>query len=202
MLNSKPYKFAVLALLIAGLGLTAKAVYIPLKAQLAQVLLQQAWEKNLAAGDNRHKPWPWADTRPVARLRVQRLDQDLIVLAGNQGNSLAFAPGLVQSEQMPGFTVISAHRDTHFRFVQDLRDGDVLCLQRPARPDVLYSVEKRRVIDVRNALWVSSESSGEELMLITCYPFNALQTGGSQRYVVLAAQLPQGSTCTPGGLLT
>ncbi len=39
------------------------------------------------------KPWPWADTHPVARLIAPAQDADVLVLAGASGRTLAFGPG-------------------------------------------------------------------------------------------------------------
>ena len=56
--------------LLAALGAweLGHGAWIHAKAQLAQYLLQRAWERTLR-GEPAAKPWPWADTWPVARLR-------------------------------------------------------------------------------------------------------------------------------------
>ncbi|MEQ8800451.1 MAG: hypothetical protein RLP45_00275, partial [Haliea sp.] len=55
-------------LLLAGWQL-AGAGWIHVKAMLAQHLLARAWLESAATGVAQ-KPWPWADTWPVAVLRV------------------------------------------------------------------------------------------------------------------------------------
>ena len=70
---------ATLALLaLGGAWQLALGAWIPVKAALAQVLLEQAWRRTLA-GEVRARPWPWADTWPVAALEVG--GERLIVLA-------------------------------------------------------------------------------------------------------------------------
>ena len=66
---------------------------MPVKAEVAQQLLNRAWT---ATSDDRRnvKPWPWADTWPVARLRLPGSGEPLTVLAGASGRNLAFAPAL------------------------------------------------------------------------------------------------------------
>jgi hypothetical protein len=84
------------------------------------------------AGEAMPKPWPWADTWPVARLRMQHPSVDLIVLAGAYGRTLAFGPGHVTSSALPGqegTVMLTGHRDTHFRFLKDVQTG------RSPRPD-------------------------------------------------------------------
>src|SRR5690606_25926119 len=83
-----------LALCAAGIG--AQPAWLQAKAALAQVLLQSAWSQSRDSGDA-VKPWPWADTHPVARLSVPRLAIDQIVLAGDAGRVLAFGPGWAEA---------------------------------------------------------------------------------------------------------
>jgi sortase A len=80
--------------------------------------------------------------------------------------------------------VISAHRDTHFAFLRELVRGDLVTLdtREGARH---YRVSATQIIDVRyNTLPASDTVDG--LLLVTCYPFDALVPGGPLRYVVSA----------------
>src|SRR5665648_222137 len=108
---------AALSALI-GVGLIGKGATIYAKAILAQILLERAFERSLAAGEP-VKPWSWADTWPVARIEVPRIGASAIVLKGGSGQALAFGPGLLDGTPAPGeagSSVIAAHRDTHFSF--------------------------------------------------------------------------------------
>src|SRR5262249_17780590 len=60
---------ATAALMIGGAVLIGEAVWIHVKALLAQVLLERAFAATLATGKD-VKPWSWADTWPVARVFV------------------------------------------------------------------------------------------------------------------------------------
>ena len=106
---------AVLSLLVA-LSQFGQAGYIHAKAWLAQTLISQAWQKTLA-GDTQVKPWPWADTWPVARLSVPARGVELYVLAGSQGRSLAFGPGHVFGTAAPGAAGNVATEAVHDRLV-------------------------------------------------------------------------------------
>src|ERR1043166_5367324 len=115
-----------LLLTVAGLILFGQGAYIHAKALLAQVLLQRAFAETIATG-RATKPWSWADTWPVARIEVKRMGAKAIVLAGAGGQALAFGPGHVESTANAGergVAVYSAHRDTHFRFLKDVKIGD------------------------------------------------------------------------------
>ena len=72
------------------------------------------------------KPWSWADTWPVARIEVPRLNESAIVLARQQraGARLRARPrgADARARARSGTAIYSAHRDTHFAFLGDVRD--------------------------------------------------------------------------------
>jgi sortase A len=181
----------VLCLLLAGLQQLAGAGMIKAKAWLAPVLIEQAWQDTLTAGHVGVRPWPWADTWPVARLRAPGQGVDLLVLAGDSGNALAFGPGHASASVAPGspgLAVIGGHRDTHFAFLQALELGDTLQLQLPGGELRQYSVDSRHVVNAQRESLTPDENR-EELMLVTCYPFDAVFAGGPLRYVVTAVPI-------------
>ncbi|MEZ5485640.1 MAG: class GN sortase [Lysobacteraceae bacterium] len=177
-----------LALCAAGIG--AQPAWLQAKAALAQVLLQSAWSESRNSGEA-VKPWPWADTHPVARLSVPRLAVDQIVLAGDAGRVLAFGPGWAEASATPGshgHSVISGHRDNHFAFLRQLGDGDRVLLE-TAGGQRAYRVTAQQVVDSRSQRLALD--SGDTLTLVTCWPFDAVSAGGPMRYVVTA--VPEGS---------
>ncbi len=175
-------------LLLAGLYQLGGAGVIQAKAWLAPVLVERAWQRTQASGNAGEKPWPWADTWPVARLRVPALGVNQLVLAGDSGNALAFGPGHANASASPGdpgMVVISGHRDTHFRFLEGLVVGDVVQLELAGGGRRSFRVSGIRVVDSRVES-LRGASQGEMLVLVTCYPFDALVAGGPLRYVVIA----------------
>ena len=177
----------IVALLGSGIGLLGHGLWIPAKAKLAQHLLQRAWARTLA-GERAVKPWPWADTWPVARLRLPAHGIDLIVLDGVSGRTLAFGPGHLSNTPLPGragVAVIAGHRDTHFRFLRDVQPGDEILVEAPGRPRARFRVRERSVVDARTAV-LAGPDDARELVLVTCYPFGVLRPGGPLRYLVLA----------------
>lgn len=164
------------------------ALWIFAKARLADGLLRQAWATTLEAREPGVKPWPWADTWPVARLRREESEVDLIALEGDSGSSLAFGPGRVAAAGMPGeplATVFAGHRDTHFAFLRHLTQGDLLQVQTYRGQWLNYRVKELLIADVTEGNWTVPER-GDQLHLITCYPFDAIAPGGPLRYVVIA----------------
>jgi len=177
-------------LAIAGAFRFGEGVYIHLKAKVAQVLLERAWQRTLA-GETAVKPWPWADTWPVARLIVPAQRADLLVLSGANGRSIAFGPGHMDGTPMPGTagnSVIGGHRDTHLAFLRHVKRGDTLSVERADGKRTDYRVTELDVLDKRET-WVTRNEGPSRLTLITCWPFDALRAGGPQRYVVIAKQL-------------
>ena len=179
-------RVSLLALLL-GLGSSLYGAYIPAKAWLAQQLLEGAWERRVRGAED-SRPWPWADTAPLARVRQPRLGIDQIVLEGASGRVLAFGPGHVSGTARPGAggnTVISGHRDTHFRWLGQLRRGDQLLLQTGDGRSLAYRVAQLAVHH-ESEVGLLDPLQGDQLRLVTCYPFDAVTAGGPQRFVVTA----------------
>lgn len=177
--------------LVLGTGCLLYGAYIPAKARLAQVLLDAAWERRLAGAPDT-RPWPWADTRPLARLRQPRLGIDQVVLEGASGRVLAFGPAHVPGSAWPGEAgnvVISGHRDTHFSWLAALRDGDELVLETQDGRDLHYRV-KHTAVHHETEVALLDPLAGDQLRLLTCYPFEAVVAGTPQRYVVTALPAP------------
>jgi sortase A len=176
-----------------------EAAYIHAKAWVAQRLIASAWDRSLESGA-RVKPWPWADTYPVARLEAPRQGAALMVLAGASGRTLAFGPGHVDGTPLPGDpgnSVVSGHRDTHFAFLRELRSGDMLLVHSASGRMARYVVSGIEVVrnkDVRVLLDVGDD----RLTLVTCYPFDSPVPGGALRYVVVATRTL--SPCGRGGV--
>ncbi len=175
-----------LGLMLAGLLLGGHGAWLKAKAQVAQLLLDQAWHKQ-RQGDTDARPWPWADTRALARLTVDKLGVDEILLEGASGSTLAFGPGHLSGSAPPGasgHTIISGHRDTHFAFLGQLQRGDELWIEAADGRKLRYRVRSLEVRDSRHQPLIGRD--GNWLTLVTCYPFDALTPGGPLRFLVHA----------------
>lgn len=183
-----PTRAVALLLLATGVAFAGRGLWIPAKAVLAQGLLAGAWER-AAAGEARPRPWPWADTWPVARLTLPGRPP-LVVLAGASGRTLAFGPGHVDGSGAPGGSgnvVVAGHRDTHFRVLAGLVAGDELVLEAPGGGPRRYRVVETAVVDHRDTRPLLPAAS--RLTLVTCWPFDAVRPGGPLRWVVVAEAL-------------
>ena len=189
MMTRKAWRWLMFGAWVMAAGLGLSGIWIHAKAALAQVLLARAWAQS-DHGRRTERPWPWADIAPIARLSVPRLHQDLIVLNGDSGQALAFGPGWTPGSARPaspGLSVISAHRDTQFRFLKALRPGDLVQVDGPGGHGN-YRVRASHIVDSRYSR-LPDLASNDGLWLVTCYPFDAVIPGGPLRYVVQAERI-------------
>jgi sortase A len=185
--RAKPLRWFAAAAAIVACGYLGHAAYLHAKARLAQHLIASAWDETRASGKPT-RPWPWADVHPVARLVVPRLGTSMVVLEGDSGRSLAFAPGHRTGTPLPGANgnaVISAHRDTHFTFLRHVRTGDRIVVETAAGSSRAYRVTTAEVAH-ESRLDLLADRREAELTLVTCWPFDAVAPNGPLRYVVKA----------------
>ncbi|QND55207.1 class GN sortase (plasmid) [Phyllobacterium sp. 628] len=175
---------AVMAL--AGLLLFSQGIWIHAKAILAQVLLDRAFTQSIQTGEP-VKPWSWADTWPVARIEFPRIGESAIALHGASGQALAFGPGHVDHSAEAGengTAVYAAHRDTHFAFLKQVQIGDTIRITRRDGKAFTYRVSGKSVVRWDQS-GIDTNARGKNLVLATCWPFNAT-TSGPMRYLVTA----------------
>jgi sortase A len=179
-------KFFVVFSFVGGISMLSSGFYIRAKACVAQLLLENAWQKTIRDGVPL-KPWPWADTWPVARLKWPEQGIDLVVLEGVFGSALAFGPGRMEGSAMPGVSgnsIICGHRDTVFSFLEHVRFGERFFIQTQDGRQLPFVVSDI-VIENQNNIRLRVESDEPRLTLITCYPFDGL-VPGELRYLVFA----------------
>jgi sortase A len=184
-------------LFIGGASLTARALYMHAKAELAGVLIRRAWEQNVQTGES-YAPWPWADTHPIARLRIPRLGYDEIVLEGATPRTLAFGPARLFSGARLGESgnlVLAGHRTSWFRPLETVAPGDRIELdwfdsRVGGLHQRIYTVDLIRVVDPHDVALLGP-TSNDVLTLITCYPFG-YGPRSPQRFIVRAT--PEGDS--------
>jgi sortase A len=194
MTGEKMPRFTLPLLLAAiGIALLGHGASIHAKARLAQLLLERAFAETVASG-HPVKPWSWADTYPVARIEVKRINAQTIALAGSSGQALAFGPGHVELTANPGergVAVYSAHRDTHFRFLRDIRIGDEIDVTRSDGRTFRYRADATSIVRF-DASGIDPVEDRHALVLSTCWPFDAV-TPGPERYVLHATMIDETS---------
>jgi len=186
-----PRLVSPLVLVLVGTILFGDGAYIYAKAWLAQVLLERAFDRSITAGQP-VKPWSWADTWPVARIEVKRIGASAIVLSGTSGQALAFGPGHIDQTVDAGergVAVYAAHRDTHFRFLRNVAIGDVINVTRSDGKHFRYRADASAIVRF-DASGIDPATQDFELVLSTCWPFDAV-TSGPERYVLHATLIEE-----------
>ena len=128
---------------------------------------------------------------PVARLVIPRLGFDEIVVEGVEEKQLNAGPGHLPGTPLPGFrgnAVISAHRDRHFRDLDEVAIGDTVETQ-SRYATVKWVVKQIRVVGSGTPALFSSDEP--VLTLTTCWPVRYL---GSAPDRLLITAVPLGAS--------
>ena len=183
-LRANKQRLILSILVVLAVLTTIDATYMLGKAKLSQVLIERSWHKDQKGT----KPWPWADTWPVAKITAPSVELEAWVLAGASGHALSFGPGLADGSVAigePGVAMIAGHRDTSFQPLQHLAVGDSIYLENESGQSFEYRITGMSIADARFSS-IATQTEEATLVLVTCYPFNALTAGGPLRYVVQA----------------
>ena len=122
----------------------------------------------------------------VARLSIPRLDGVWSIVEGTDKRNLRLGPGHLVGSAFPGEKgncIIAGHRDTQFRILKDIREGDDIVLETSVGA-YRYRVTGTRIVKISNTDSLADTSKGA-LSLITCYPFYYLGNA-PKRFVVRA----------------
>ena len=169
-----------------GIWQLGQAGLLAAKAWAAPVLIEHAFNQSeeLSAPV---RPWPWADSHPVARIDVPRLAQREYVLSQSNMRNLAFGPTL---QAVGASTVLFAHRDTHFGFLKNLQLGDRVAVKYSGAAAQNWRGSRLSVIDQDN-LYLPSDGGGAQLLFVTCYPFDSIAQNPAERFVVWLSPLEE-----------
>ena len=175
-------RLVIAMLTLAAFSQLAEFGWIQGKGVLGQWLMERSWTAGAQSGPVK-SPWPGARTRPAARLFVPELELDRLVVEGVATPNLAWGPGIETGPN--GHVLIAAHRDTHFRFLGDLEQGHRIELEQPAGVIKNWRVQESRIVDARTTR-LDMHAPGPLLTLVTCWPLDAIESGGPLRLVVSA----------------
>jgi sortase A len=131
---------------------------------------------------------------PVTRLSFPAQGrQDFIVMDGASDENLLRGPARVAWSVVPGENgncIIAAHRDTHFRILQEVREGQEIALQRSGQI-YRYRIVALHVIPPSDTSFYQPTSTAV-LTLVTCYPFSYFGNA-PDRFIVRAELLDTSS---------
>lgn len=180
-----------IACCVSGAGIAAAGMVIPIKASVAQIMLTHAFDQNLKQAALKKKPKysNWTDMTPVGRIAVPHLGISKIVLDTGSRQAMSVGPTLVPGTAAigaQGTSVIAAHRDTHFRFLKDVKVGDAVVATDKDGVARNYRVTRTEIVEWDNFV-IEQDQPQNELALSTCYPFDSTEQG-PLRYVVHAME--------------
>jgi len=125
----------------------------------------------------------------IGRIEIPRLNISAIVRQGVDNKVLGRAVGHVPSTALPGESGnvgLAAHRDTYFRNLRDVKEGDVIRMITP-EGNWEYVVESLQIVHPTN-VEVLDPTPNPSMTLVTCYPFNYVGHA-PKRFIVRARQL-------------
>jgi len=117
----------------------------------------------------------------------------VMVIEGTGAKALRRAAGHIAGTALPGQPGnigISAHRDTFFRPLRNIRQDDIITLTTMGG-EYRYRVVSTRVVNP-SGVEVLGPSQTEVLTLVTCYPFYFVGSA-PQRFIVRAERVGKGS---------
>lgn len=181
------------ALWIAGALTTGFCAGVFLETHIYQSLLNRRLEEQLRAQRPQAPVNPPHARRPlgslVGRIEIPRLGFQAIVLEGSDSSTLRVAVGHIPETAQPGETgnfVLGGHRDTFFRPLKGIRDGDEVDMVTPTG-NYRYNVQWTQVVSPSETD-VLKPTREPSLTLVTCYPFQFIGSA-PQRFIVRARQI-------------
>ena len=134
-----------------------------------------------------------AEGQPIGRLEIPSIDLSAMVAEGVASHILRRTVGHVPGTGLPGAhgnVGLSAHRDTFFRHLGELKKGEAISIT-TVDGSFDYVVESTRIVDP-SELSVFRDIGRPTLTLVTCYPFYYVGPA-PKRFVVHAALVEQPS---------
>jgi len=122
----------------------------------------------------------------LGRVELPRVGVSAIVREGDDTGTLRRAVGHIPRTALPGEpgnAGLAGHRDTFFRGLRDVRNGDRIVV---TTPDAVlrYEVLSTRIVEPTDVS-VLEPTAASTLTLVTCYPFNYIGSA-PKRFIVQA----------------
>jgi sortase A len=125
----------------------------------------------------------------IGRIDISRLGISVIVMEGTSGAILRRAAGHIPGTALPGEAGnigISAHRDTFFRPLRNVRRDDLVTLATPSG-EYRYRVLSTKIVSPSDVTVLASDGN-EILTLVTCFPFYFIGPA-PKRFIVRAERV-------------
>jgi LPXTG-site transpeptidase (sortase) family protein len=133
---------------------------------------QAVQKSRLESVDPGEEPRPVIEGSAIGELRVPRLGLNAVFVQGDSPRILRHAVGHISETALPGEpgnVVLTAHRDSFFRPLRNIRQGDTIEIQTP-ESEFAYQVDWTEVVSPSD-VEVLQPSTENTLTLVTCFPF-------------------------------
>jgi sortase A len=107
----------------------------------------------------------------IIRLQIPKIDLDAYVLEGSGRKQLKLGVGRITTSALPGENgnaVVTAHRDTFFRHIVELKKGDEIIVRRNGER-LVFQMTGNKIVKP-SEVSVLAPTPDPTLTLITCYP--------------------------------
>ena len=170
-------------LVIVGIAIAARPTWHLVRRSYVDLCAKKTWEEVSQSSKSTVK-----EGSPVAWLKIDDAQIDTLVLRGANKDNLSRFPSCQASFSEPGavgLTVILGHRDSHFKKLDQLSEGDKFKVQVLSGQWMQYSVAKTQVLHKNDVTELIEGGNEQGLLLMTCYPL--VYVGEApQRYLVWA----------------
>ena len=184
-------------LLVAGFILLGYVALVRVRAKLYDSEAERF--VTLRSSENQARLRPLPEIRPseatlregevLGHMEIPRLGMSAAVLEGTTSPTLRLGVGHIRGTAIPGASgnsVIAGHRDTFFRALKNIHDGDEIDLK-TAATSTRYLVDWTKVVTPEDVA-VMNPTNDSVLTLVTCYPFYFVGAA-PKRFVVRAHQV-------------
>ena len=137
----------------------------------------------------------------IGRMKIERLGISVVVIEGTNSKTLQRAAGHIPGTALPGEpgnVGISAHRDTFFRPLRNIKGNDVITVTTP-NGEFQYRVVSTQIVKPADVA-VLTQTEQEVLTLVTCYPFYFIGSA-PDRFIVRAHRIKSSGHATQNILL-
>jgi sortase A len=187
------------SLILAGIVLLAIGGWTVYTGIRSQRKAEEIWTRRERAPIPVPAPKPPSYSRGdfIGRLTIPRLNAEMFLIEGTMKEELLQGPGHLEGTALPGRRgncVIAGHRDTHFRILKDIEEGDEIVVE-SAGERHRYQVTQTRVVYPTNTKLIQARPD-TALTLVTCFPFYYVGPA-PKRFVVQAEKVGASAVLRP-----
>jgi len=125
----------------------------------------------------------------LGRVKIDRLGISIIILEGTDAKTLRRGVGHIEGTALPGVhgnVGLAGHRDTFFRPLRNIREGDQISLI-TVNGSYQYRVDSLTLVEPDDVAMLK-DMGGSTLTLVTCYPFDYIGPA-PRRFIVHANRI-------------